>query len=128
MHVRILFPRSLGKTKTQPPHIMAALLAMALTLSSCASGMKRTPEPPTPNLDIPPAQMEAPAHTLPRLVADADKPAILGNHVASAKAYHALRIRFEALVCTLTTSAGITINGSKPVPREGCTKAGREGD
>jgi len=53
---------------------------------------------------------------------DGSDAAILRDHVMGMKAYHALRIRFTALVCAVQSQAGVTINGSMPTPREACTK------
>ena len=61
-----------------------------------------------------------PAAPLPQ-PASGDDVGLLTNHVAVAKAYHALADRLAALVCTITAAKGITINGSAPTQPATCT-------
>jgi hypothetical protein len=88
-------------------------------LSSCASGAKPTPAAPClVDLSIAPAQLRAPLE-LPDLQAASDD-ALLRNHVAVAQQYHALADQLRALLCSLGSQRGITLNGSAPVTPPGC--------
>ncbi len=88
-------------------------------LSSCASGAKPTPAAPClVDLSIAPAQLRAPDE-LPDLQAATDD-ALLRNHVAVARQYHALADQLRALLCSLGSQRGITLNGSAPVAPPGC--------
>ncbi len=88
-------------------------------LSSCASGAKPTPAAPfLVDLSIAPAQLRAPDE-LPDLQAATDD-ALLRNHVAVARQYHALADQLRALLCSLGSQRGITLNGSAPVAPPGC--------
>ncbi len=88
-------------------------------LSSCASGAKPTPAAPCcVDLSIAPAQLRAPLE-LPDLQAASDD-ALLRNHVAVAQQYHALADQLRALLCSLGSQRGITINGIAPVVPAGC--------
>lgn len=83
-------------------------------LSSCASGAKPTPAVPfPPDLGIAPAQLRAP-QPLPDLQA-ADDAALLRNHVAVAQHYHEVADQLRALLCSLGSQQGITINGAAPL-------------
>lgn len=97
-------------------HVRWAAIAATLILSSCASGARPTPEPV--NLQIAPAQLQAP-RALPQ-PDRADDSALLANHVAVTQAYHALADQLRALVCTLARSEGITLNGSAPSAAMDC--------
>lgn len=90
-----------------------------LTLSSCASGAKPTPAPLSIDLHIAPAQLRAP-RALPDLQA-ADDDALLRNHVAVARYYHELADQLRALLCSLGSQQGFTLNGAPPVKPAGCT-------
>lgn len=88
-------------------------------LSSCASGAKPTPAAPClVDLSIAPAQLRAPDE-LPDLQAATDD-ALLRNHVAVARQYHALADQLRALLCSLGSQRGITLNGAVPVTPPGC--------
>ncbi|ELC7322617.1 MULTISPECIES: hypothetical protein [Stenotrophomonas] len=96
-----------------------AVIAATLMLSSCASGAKPTPAAPClVDLSIAPAQLRAPDE-LPDLQAATDD-ALLRNHVAVARQYHALADQLRALLCSLGSQRGITLNGSAPVAPPGC--------
>ncbi|WP_176433118.1 hypothetical protein [Stenotrophomonas sp. CC120222-04] len=96
-----------------------AVIAATLMLSSCASGAKPTPAAPClVDLSIAPAQLRAPDE-LPDLQAATDD-ALLRNHVAVARQYHALADQLRALLCSLSSQRGITLNGSAPVAPPGC--------
>ncbi|WP_242891790.1 hypothetical protein [Stenotrophomonas maltophilia] len=96
-----------------------AVIAATLMLSSCASGAKPTPAAPClVDLSIAPAQLRAPDE-LPDLRAATDD-ALLRNHVAVARQYHALADQLRALLCSLGSQRGITLNGSAPVAPPGC--------
>lgn len=100
------------------PRAPTAIAAM-LILSSCASGAKRTPAAPLPpDLHIAPAQLQPPP-ALPDLTG-ADDLALLRNHVAVARQYHALADQLRALLCSLGSQRGYTVNGSPPVIPAGC--------
>ena len=88
-------------------------------LSSCASGAKPTPAAPClVDLSIAPAQLRAPDE-LPDLQAATDD-ALLRNHVAVAQQYHALADQLSALLCSLGSQRGITINGAAPAAPADC--------
>jgi hypothetical protein len=96
-----------------------AVIAATLMLSSCASGAKPTPAAPClVDLSIAPAQLRAPDE-LPDLQAATDD-ALLRNHVAVARQYHALADQLRALLCSLGSQRGITLNGAVPVTPPGC--------
>ncbi|WP_176510660.1 hypothetical protein [Stenotrophomonas sp. CC120223-11] len=96
-----------------------AVIAATLMLSSCASGAKPTPAAPClVDLSIAPAQLRAPDE-LPDLQAATDD-ALLRNHVAVARQYHALADQLRALLCSLGSQRGITLNGSAPAAPPGC--------
>ncbi|HEL4234477.1 TPA: hypothetical protein ACOFD8_004387 [Stenotrophomonas maltophilia] len=90
-----------------------------LTLSSCASGAKPTQAPLSIDLHIAPAQLRAP-RALPDLQA-ADDDALLRNHVAVARHYHELADQLRALLCSLGSQQGFTLNGAPLVKPAGCT-------
>lgn len=82
-------------------------------LISCASGAKPTPDVlHRPDLSIAPAQLRAPLD-LPDLQG-ADDEALLRNHVAVARQYHELADQLRALLCSLGSQQGITLNGTQP--------------
>ncbi|KRG50300.1 hypothetical protein [Stenotrophomonas maltophilia] len=56
---------------------------------------------------------------LPDLQAATDD-ALLRNHVAVARQYHALADQLRALLCSLGSQRGITLNGAVPVTPPGC--------
>ncbi len=94
-----------------------------LMLSSCASGAKPTPVAPCRvDLSIAPAQLRAPDE-LPDLQA-ANDDALLRNHVAVARQYHALADQLRALLCSLGSQQGITLNGTAPMAPAECTATG----
>ena len=108
-------------------------VAALLTLTSCASGPQPVPAHQVANLDVPQAQLVECAKDLPPLdstLAGMDwgkaKGLILANHVAAARQYHQCRDRHAALACTVQAQQGVTINGTRPSPREACTKGERE--
>ena len=104
------------------PRLLAATAAM-LMLSSCASGAKPMPAALfIPDLSIAPAQLRAPQE-LPDLQA-ADDDALLRNHVAVARQYHELADQMRALLCSLGSQHGFTINGAAPLTPAGCIPAG----
>lgn len=90
-----------------------------LTLSSCASGAKPTQAPLSIDLHIAPAQLRAP-RALPDLQAAGDD-ALLRNHVAVARHYHELADQLRALLCSLGSQQGFTLNGAPLVKPAGCT-------
>ncbi|SES69920.1 MULTISPECIES: hypothetical protein [Stenotrophomonas] len=71
-----------------------------------------------PDLSIAPAQLRAPQE-LPDLQA-ADDDALLRNHVAVARQYHELADQMRALLCSLGSQHGFTINGAAPLTPAGC--------
>ena len=98
---------------------LLVVIAATLTLSSCASGARPTPATPCrADLSIAPAQLLPPPR-LPDLHAASDD-ALLRNHVAVAQQYHALADQLSALLCSLGSQRGITLNGSAPVTPPGC--------
>jgi len=56
---------------------------------------------------------------LPDLQAATDD-ALLRNHVAVARQYHALADQLRALLCSLGSQRGFTLNGSAQVAPPGC--------
>ncbi|MDV3435550.1 hypothetical protein R1H25_08785 [Stenotrophomonas sp. C2852] len=56
---------------------------------------------------------------LPDLQAATDD-ALLRNHVAVARQYHVLADQLRALLCSLGSQRGITLNGAVPVTPPGC--------
>jgi len=90
-----------------------------LTLSSCASGAKPTQAPLSIDLHIAPAQLRAPRALLDLQAADDD--ALLRNHVAVARHYHELADQLRALLCSLGSQQGFTLNGAPLVKPAGCT-------
>lgn len=105
------------------------LLAALLTLTSCASGPLPLPAVQMANLDVPPAKLVECPRDLPPIDKalagvswEKAKGPILANYVAAARQYSACRDRHKALACTITAQQGVTLNGSRPVPREGCTQ------
>jgi hypothetical protein len=101
---------------------MVAMLVAALT--SCASGtqlQQADQAARTPDLTIPPAQLQEPEPHLAPLLAS-DDVSVLRAHAGDARAYDAVVIQLKALQCTLLNLAGVTINGSAPMPRESCPR------
>lgn len=79
-----------------------------------------------PDLSIAPAQLRAPQE-LPDLQT-ADDDALLRNHVAVARQYHELADQMRALLCSLGSQQGFTVNGAPPLAPAGCTPAGNTRD
>lgn len=75
-----------------------------------------------PDLSIAPAQLRAPQE-LPDLHA-ADDDALLRNHVAVAQQYHELADQMRALLCSLGSQQGFTVNGAPPPIPAGCIADG----
>lgn len=75
-----------------------------------------------PDLSIAPAQLRAP-QDLPDLQA-ADDDALLRNHVAVARQYHELADQMRALLCSLGSQRGFTVNGAPPMSPIECTSHG----
>ncbi len=95
------------------------LLSVTLMATGCVHGVKRIPaQVLKPDLTIPPAQM-AQSPDLPQ-PASGKRSALLSNHVAVARMYHALRATHLALVCSITGATGVTINGAEGVQPEAC--------
>ncbi len=75
-----------------------------------------------PDISIAPAQLRAPQE-LPDLQA-ADDDALLRNHVAVARQYHELADQMRALLCSLGSQQGFTVNGAPPRVPAGCITDG----
>ncbi|SMR70465.1 MULTISPECIES: hypothetical protein [Stenotrophomonas] len=75
-----------------------------------------------PDISIAPAQLRAPQE-LPDLHA-ADDDALLRNHVAVARQYHELADQMRALLCSLGSQQGFTVNGAPPRVPAGCIADG----
>ena len=75
-----------------------------------------------PDLSIAPAQLRLP-QALPDLQA-ADDGALLRNHVAVARQYHELADQMRALLCSLGSQHGFTINGAAPLAPASCIPEG----
>lgn len=104
---------------SRPMPRLLVVIAATLTLSSCASGARPTPATPCrAELSIAPAQLLPPPR-LPDLHAASDD-ALLRNHVAVAHQYHALADQLSALLCSLGSQRGITINGAAPAAPADC--------
>lgn len=104
---------------SRPMPRLLVVIAATLTLSSCASGARPTPATPCrADLSIAPAQLLPPPR-LPDLHAASDD-ALLRNHVAVAQQYHALADQLSALLCSLGSQRGITINGAAPAAPADC--------
>lgn len=75
-----------------------------------------------PDISIAPAQLRAPQE-LPDLQA-ADDDALLRNHVAVARQYHELADQMRALLCSLGSQQGFTVNGASLPTPAGCIPHG----